>query len=686
MRPRHPRVALALLCSLAALLHCGGKPSAGTAPRVGRIQSKHPAPPPPLPSEFLGQAPAAQKAEILDLLPDNTVAAIVARSPVHLIAATEAVSIVREYREFFESGNAPLSKGGAARLLEPSTWIKLGSNPAGPVAAAMSVETNAVSMFLATLSDSEAFLDNVASAAATFNLQALPPQRDGEVALIRFANEENLVLLVRDQAVLLVVAASAQDLGPLLPRLTKQVVGASFRKLFTSFDYGDDVSGFVSLPTVAAKLLDERRHEVEDGYWANQVEAIETELEGAANTGQDQAKLDELESKLQHALEGYERRSLRESATGEILRDVLSKIGMLTFGIDLDGPSSGIRVRIEPARGSLPARLLRPHPKPLQLPLRLGETPMWLLDGHLDKKAAAEAFRLMINADGLTQIKLATKIKKELGIDLNEVLALLGGEIGGALTIDTELATSGASHGLHSALGVHILAELNDEVKARKLLNQAAASPEMQRYRVGTDEDTELRLPAFGNRELRVTLSGRYLEIKSTAKVTTASAFQEHEQALLSQPGNQALMVLDPTMLSLWLFAGYEPTDEVWALPVPPRAGGLVSPHEKNRRVAEINQEIKALRTERNTKKTARGIAGSKALGRVFLVARPEGIGHVAIVGGLRGAASNLGRGIQSVAEALSPELEEMRTGTESDIAVLEKKIRKLNEERWSMR
>ncbi|MCP4445965.1 MAG: hypothetical protein GY811_11560 [Myxococcales bacterium] len=115
------------------------------------MQSSHVPATADLPSEYRGQTPAHLASSAFGMLPDNTMAAVVAKSALHIAEATDAVAILREYGEAFSRYNIALGSGNTARLLEPTSWSQLGIDVGAPIGAAFMVEKRAVGLFFASL-------------------------------------------------------------------------------------------------------------------------------------------------------------------------------------------------------------------------------------------------------------------------------------------------------------------------------------------------------------------------------------------------------------------------------------------------------------------------------------------------------------------------------------------------------
>jgi len=663
-------------------------------PRVSRIQSTHSEPPIDLPAEFGGQQPIALSSPVLGLLPDTVMAAVVATSPMRFIAATDAVEILKEYKESFAEANLPLTASQDTRLLQPSTWHNLGIDTDGSVGAAVMLENRLVALLFATLSDSEKFLKAIPEIAATVGLGDASIASMGERFIVRFSQKPGFALVVQRQALLLVTCERSSDLEPALKRILGSAQAPSLAqsarvaKAFSGLDYGDDVAGFVALDTIAAALKKDRLKNSGDDYLSSEVERLEAKVETAKASGVPQVDIDEIETSLSEVLRQYNRFSLRQSAEARFSDDVMGTLGTIGFGIDLDGRKAGLRVKIQATPGSLATRLLAPGGGPLELPRRLQEAPLWMLAAHTNKAAMLELFTLILNMDGESALSLAADVKEEFGIPLEKLLGAIEGEVSAALTVNLErLTPDGAAGSPADAFGLHILVELRDPAAVQQLLDQVATASTWRKYKVQEGEVTALEIPSFNKRLLRVHVKDRYLEVVSKGPPSNPPVWSDRESSLTQSASNLALLVLDPMALQwLVLEQGGEMTAE-YAYLEGPQATASNEPNPKRAaRLKDLGTQLAALGRERQVLRTTSMRKSSAALGRAVVVARPDAARSLAIFGSLVGTARNLGRGLQAVVETIEPDLESLRTGEKSERIRLNKKIYELRNEQWKLR
>ncbi len=673
--------ALLLLWSLA--LACGGGTPAGKGPKIGRAQSVHSAPVAELPIEFRGQVPVLQNSSVLGMLPDTTMAAVVGKSLRHLANTIEFAEILREYSEFFSSANVALSAPQDAKLLEPATWSNLGIDVDAPFGMAFLVRKRAVGLFFAPLTDSKAFLSSVPVAAQAVGLGTVHQSSVGERHIFRFKKDDEVALLVNAGSVVLILADRSTDLDAVLADLLgssgQQTLAQSGRlaKSFTEFDYGEDVAGFVAFDTFAARISEDRNRDSGDNYWLGQLDEMEKRVEAAKSQAKPQNEIDQLEEKLADVLEEYNAFALRESAEAHFTDNILGDLGTVVFGLDFGGPSTGVRARITATPGSLADRLFLSGGGPLRSPKHLVEEPMWMLAGHVDRVAALEVFKTLLNMEGETVPGLTSEVRNELQIDLSAWLGQVGGEVAGALTLNRDMLLSAKnSYETLNAFGVHIMAEMRNEEAAQKLFDKALQSPALRRYASGTGKNAALEIEGFNARPIRITLADGFLDARSVGPKPSTPAWRDHEASQAGSPQTLALMAFDPMLLQwLWFADPYYYDEHL------PRANNTEPNAAEKARLEALAKKEEALRRKRTVIRNTRFVATSKTFGRLLVTARREPSGSLAILGALIGTASNFGRGIQAVAESIDSALVEQRTGKPSALKNVETELRKLQSE-----
>ncbi len=682
-----PVPARVILIVVAFAFACSGGSAPAAAPNVGRAQSQHALPIADLPAEFRGQTPALAETAILELLPDSIMALAVARSPLQLASATDVLEVLREYKEFFADTNVALSTDGAARLLAPTTWSHLGIDASAPIGAGVTVEKRLVGFFLVTLSDAEKFTQSLPDVANAVGLGEVLLSARGNARIAHFSKAMGVAVVVHAKAAILVLCDRRSDLGAALDTL----VGASdtidlatsgrIAKHFSEFSYGEDIAGFVAFDTIMAKLLErENRRHSGDSYWAQQVEEIETKLEEAKSSGSGEEDIQRLEGALRSALDEYNRSAVREAAERHFTKDVVAPLGTVAFGVDLDGPRTGLRLRFQPTPGSIASRLLASGAGPLQLPTRLRESPLWMLAANVDKKAAVELLTALFGMDGVTKSSFGRDLKRTTNVDLEEFLRIVGGEVSGAFTVDTETLSSATStEEAANAFGVHVLVEFRDPAAARVLLNRAAQSG-LQQYRVGEGDNLALELPSWSSRPIRIELNGRYLEARSVGEGATTEIWHDHETALVHSANAMAVALFDPMFIQWMLAADYAGHMHYLEGPAAPK-----TPKEQARLV-ELATKIEALTKQRDAARAAQSLESRVEFGRITVIAQREDKERIALIGALVGSATHLARGMQAIAEVLEPALVHARTGNNSELQNLTKEIQKLRSEQWELR
>tara|TARA_R110002096_G_scaffold436057_1_gene666556 strand:+ start:19626 stop:21650 length:2025 start_codon:yes stop_codon:yes gene_type:complete len=672
------------------VLACGGGAKASEEPKVGSTRAEHAAPIAELPAEFRGQVSALQNSGVLGMLPETTMAAIVGKSPSHLASSLQFATILREYPAYFSEVNVDLNAAKTASLFDPPTWANIGIDVDAPFGAALVVHKRAVGLFFASLRHTETFLTNVAFAAEALRLGEVRTSTVAERHVLRFGSDDNVAIVVAAKSAILVVADRAADVDTVLAELLGSsdtptlAQSGRLATSFTGFDYGEDIAGFIAFDTLAARIGEDQNRNSSDSYWLEQLETMEARVEEAKAQAKPQSEIDELEAKLATVLEQYNGRTLQESAEAHFTGSMLGRLGSMAFGIDLGGATTGVRLRVTPAPKSIADRLFVSGGGPLKSPKHLQEEPLWMLAGHVDRLAALEVFKTFINMEGETLGQLTTHAKEELQLDLNACLGLLGGEMSGAFTFNRDMLVSGkTTKDTMDAFGMHVMLEVRDEAAARALLLQAMQSPALQEYVSGTGDSAVLEIESFNNRPIRITIADGFLDARSVGPKQSTSPWRDHERASMGSAQNLALLVVDPLLVPWLLFSGSTSASRE------SHSSNSRANAELDAKLEEVEAKIDELRNQQGTLRNAAILKGGKALGRLVVTARSEPSGSLAIIGSLVGAASNLGRGVQVVAESFAPEFQELRTGKPSPLQTIKAELHTLQAERlklWRLR
>jgi hypothetical protein len=645
---------------------CGG---GSKDPTIGKSQASHAAGSKALPPAYRNQVPALSDAAVLNFLPDSTVAAWFLRSPGDFAAATEFQTILAEYKSFYAEASAHLSTAAGANLLVPSTWHKFGVDSGRPAGVALLIADDPVGVFFVTLEDRELFRNSLEAFGAKAGLGGLVAASAGESTILVFQKLNEIAILVRGDVAMLVTPDRDDDLEKVVLQLSgsgsQPSLASSGRiaKAFAGFDHGKDMAGFVAFDTIIAMML-EKQVRNEERFGSEMKPAVDRLAQARA----DGAPLDEI-ARLTEELEDERRWQRREDAQNRLLQEIFGAAGTVAIGVNLDPGTTRVRAQLSPQAGGLLSQLFANRSRALALPTRLVESPLFLLGAQANPAIAKELFELFLQAEGTSVGEFALEMKKNTGVHPNEIVALLDGELSGALTLDTKGLAGYADQ--EDAMGLHLLAHLKDPLAARALLDTLCASPKLSLFAVTHEGKKALELPSFNERKIRLEIVGDFLQARSVSKHKGTATWRDNEKELLQEAGVVATMAVDPTLLG-WLASSSSHSHLDYGY----------GPDQQTPRHKEIREELKKLYKTRDQLQTKTTMAARDAVGRLVMAARPHASG-LAVLGSFSGTSKNLGRSLQTLIEAMVPEVAEARSGKDAERARLDKRIRELEDELW---
>ncbi len=636
------------------LFACGG-PKETT---IGKKRADHGYGPNSLPAEFRGQQPALSNAAVIGFLPDTTLGALFLANPQEADASLEFSAILSEYTELNEIIKRRLTTKSGASLLAPKTWSGLGVAPDRPAGLAMLRGPGVVGVFFATLSDKALFRRSLDLLGEQWQLGAIVAASAGESTIYVFQESSDFALVVRGEVVMVVVPARSRDLEKQVLAVagaTTQATLAStgrIAKAFAGFDFGSDMAAFVSFDQIASKFLDQMDR-IDQLDQMDRVSGSEREKEGAA--------------------------------ARRLIQDLFGGVGTIAVGVELAGGTTRLRMQLSPLVESLAAKLLAPArlgparlgPAMRKLSLSwLRETPLFALGGHLNTGAAIEIFDLFLQADGKPRERFSAEAEKELGVPLDEILALFDGEVAGALTMEARDidATAAASHAQDKLLGLGLRAHLADPKQARAVFDRICASRKMPPCVAGAGGEKAVVVPGFNRRPIRIEIAGEYLEAISEGGTGFAPHWTKSENELLEYSASLGHMVVDPVLL----FWSLRSNNRHYAFQPPPDEEPAATASAK-----PIRDELAELYRKRDSFYSAQFVESQKSVGRVAASARSYGNG-IALLMNLQGTSKNLGRSFQTLVELVTPEVRTMRKATGLELEAVEGRIENLEQSLWT--
>lgn len=635
-----------------------------------------------MPKAFAGQRAAIEGAEILRYLPDSTIGAVVVRSPKTLESALSANDIFSEYREPYVEVVAQLTKIAGSNLLKPENLGSIGIDAEKPAGMAVLLKTREMVVFFATLNDPLLFQKSIERVVPTLNIGQLVVQPGKAVTILRLQRDPEIACVIAGTTAMLIVSNRLKDREALLAWLRNGsepslAESGRVKRSFQGLNFGEDAAGFLALDSLIDSIASQSNDE-DDNYFLTKANRLETEIETAKSEGAGQNRIDTLETELEKTLQWHEEQQLRRSTEEQLFAQIFAPLGTLAIGIDLDGPQSRLHLQVQALQGSLPARLLARPSRPITLPSRLGAQPLLLLAGHTQPSAMNELLNLALRADGVTRKGAFKEIQTETGLDLEEGIALLEGELGGAITLNKEnLIGNSEQKAVENSIGMHLLARVRDPGRAQDYLNAAAKLPDFSKFAKQEAKGATLMVPGpWGNRLIRIEVIDEFLQAKSVDD-EAAVAWLPSEAERLADEHSSALFSFDPVLFTWMTMSSFRRY----------RDYGMHQ-HSASDKKPDRYQEIlkrQAIVREKLHELELQSILGQgKLVGRLTVSAQVRS-DRLSIIGGLFGEAANLGRSAQSYIESLEPELQGLRLDTTSEFLKLRLELDKLREERWDL-
>ncbi len=671
---RHALVALPLLVSTA----CGSsKPSTAKTDSPSGSKTVKKLADAPLANAFSQQAPAFRDSELLRYLPKSTVAAVVAASPIALSTALESTSIFKEYPKVFASLKKDFALPGGANLALPETWAKAGIAANAQSAIAMKVVDSGAIVYVSVTVSNASLLQ-----ATLLAIPQLAPGSasthsgtSGEITQIQWQNLDNTAVVFRGQVATLIWAKSAEQLAPALKELSTVSEAESFSHTlspYASFDFGQDVAGFVAFPALTESIRQDLRRDRGESYSQKQINDLEQKIERALAEG-DQEKVAEMQEELEESMRWNRRDQLDRSGEIRSIAQYLAPLSTMPFGIHLDGPVSKFRTQLVPDPKSDFATLFSNTVRPFALIDRLHNRPLFLAAGHFNTSSALRMIEPLLYFAGMSEKGLSRVVENEIGVDLDTLMAHLEGEMSFAFVKGRDSTAQQTF-----VIRPHALLRLKDPVSTQTLLDSICSRPAVKEFAVKYEGKWALELPSIAdNSKFRIAIHGDYLEAKDIVTEPQERTWNTQEKDLLQSPSNRAVMVFDPRLMALTLFRGYERGDAHYL-----GESELSAAMQAKKKALE--EELDALSRQRTEQQVSYVTKGSKAFGALLFTAQNHKDGY-AILGGLYGQSPHLGRGVQSFIEAVSPEAEHMRLGKETEREILRAKLDALQDKIYQL-
>lgn len=667
------RIALLLIC--VSLLSCGGSkadttpggqaPQSEVAPKgVERLPDRA------LPSEFSQQKSIFQNAPALRYLPSTTLALALSDSAIQLGQTLESTPILNSYPDG-RKVLATLRTDSGAGLFFPETWELAGIDADAQAGAAISILDNRlVRYFFVTIKSKEVVLETLKTISSSNQLviENIGQDGDGEF-FASWEGEYSTAVAVRGNTLYFIVADRKKAMQATRKyyqhaSASESLAAALDNGEFRNFDFGAKLTGIVNFPALTSALA----QDVDDlQYVSERVERLEESVAAAIDEGREEDAT-RAKEELEREMTWYRKRQLNQAGEELTIRRYLSPLGVSPIGVTLDGGTTRLRAQIKPSPQSELASLFTANTSAFALPSRLGADPIFMVAGHFRTSKLLTMIEPIFYFQATTLKQFKNEIKNFSQVDFDTVISNFDGEISGALTLDIEAKQANQP----LPFGMHLLAHLRDPAAMQLILDDLATREKIGPYAKSIEGKTVLDIPGpFDSALIRVRVDGEYLEARSLQDRVSTVTWKKAELDILTQPDNRAIMVLDPALFGFILMVGDSHYDMAEDLTPSPTVAA---------KIKELQEKEEKLRQTLHAAVFKRITLTSDNFGR-FVVSAQNKDGGYAVLGGLFGQSANLGRGIQTLIEAMAPELEHMRTKKTPEVRTLRRQLDRIQQD-----
>ena len=567
----------------------GEPPAASQGPGTGSVNAPVVPEAPPAPTI----RPSLLDATFLELVPAEALAIAAVGKPGDLLerlGGPAAAAIVKPLLEELGFGERML-----LAALDPARWAEVGLDAKRPAGAAWIGVERPMGAFYVGVTDA-AVLERAIRSLEPMLEDTVEIRRVAGAVLLSLKRMDEVVLVLRDGYAILVAADRDKDAKALAERIAgiearhTVTAAAPYKASLAELGAGADVSAFLDW-----KALGDEVHIA--------TARAPVELAGAILFG----------------------RSLYAGSEGMAFGFDVTEAGIEGVVTWSSGKENPIRKALSPGTG------------PFSIATVASEHPLYLLAARVHPAAALalveDGLRASGELRGLTELR--NGLRSEMGVDFDkEILPLLTGEAGVAVTGDVEAALKAEHESRGFPFGGSLVVGLTDGPKCKailakvfaKLSEEVRPAASIDGWSIPTRDDRSIFLAVVGN-GLVASFSEAVVAGFATAK---GSLFEKSPPlaALAGRESLSALMSVDFNFMGTWALAGKEQAKAATAR----TATGLPETPEviaKRKALSDLQKQLEDLHDAKNKAEKARMLSISKAFGTLAVGAEPSDNGIV---------------------------------------------------------
>ncbi len=445
---------------------------------------------------------------------------------------------------------AELTRETGRNLVDPATWGEMGVDLSKPLGFAWLDGPRKAVMFFATLRDAKAFEKAIVGLFER-GKEKLVRSTVGDAIVLHPEGDRDVNMLIRGQrAALLITGRGGEDieiwrkrvaeLTPEASMATHPALAADMKALGS----GREAGGWVNTTALVGAIVDDMTRD-------HAAEWDERSLARARASG-DQARVEQIEANIRERRMKNPLAAAKRKAKGALARGFFAGIGGVAIGITAEGPVLKVAARVPLTADSLPRAIFNPGKGPLRVPLAWHQHPVFLGTGRVNMKNGVERLQAIAIAAGEKRDldRAREEARRELGLDLSDMPALLNGEVGLALTL-IEVESNRRWFGFLDGLRGAGLLGLKDTKRVEAAFRQAAT-----KAGAPIDAKGHVRAPVLKNVTLVAGVSGDYLagstDEAAFARIGSGDASKSFIKGLQSAPLKALFDRPDPAQL--WAF------------------------------------------------------------------------------------------------------------------------------------
>lgn len=506
--------------------------------------------------------------------------------------------LMEKYGPMIAAGNAQIIEVTGKDLTKLATWAEIGVDIEASMGTFVpDMETNAFITFV-QLSDPAKFAGFVNETAKKAGAP-IASEKVGEATLFSVGDRDREAVLIKGSFLYVVNLMRGNGAAAIAKEIVTRTEAdsiVSLPELKSSLDgiAADEAGMFVQLKPLLEKSVLDRM-----GGSTKLASQYEEPLAAAKASG-DAAAIARLEAALADEKVYFERIEKRRAAELELAKSFVAELSTLVVGFDVGETSVEASVRLPLTPGGMLAGLFK-NASDAQPILKLTkDQPLLLLSGQVDPAQYLKLAEKVMAADGVELAEVRAGLK-EFGVDLDEVVGALSGELGFALTGD--MATIIASGNPQKELGGALIVGLKSDAPLKALLAKLATQQGVSELAKWDEATGTLTVTLPEQKPITVVFANNRLVATTDADVVARLAGSDSFVASLTNPKLKALFerkdlaglfAMPQTFSAGWLVAksGYDR----FTPPMPEDANAETK--AKYEQIAKLDAEILPLRAK----------------------------------------------------------------------------------------